>query len=157
MVDVDEGHRQRALVAIGSLDFREQADEQRLAIADAGQLVVGGGVRGLGQGHRDRVDRPAEPALDAALARSGGDDRDHLTGGETLGGLDQPAQAEADIEEHDPRGEGHAHGAGQDRGEDRSGALVGPRVDRLWIGDPDDEQGNGCEESQPPEQTHHGS
>ena len=53
VVDVDEGDRQRPLVAGRPLDLGEQLGEQRLAVGDAGQPVDGRRVVRVGEGDGD--------------------------------------------------------------------------------------------------------
>ena len=65
VVDVDEGDRQRALVAAGALDLGEERRQERLAVRDARQAVEGGQVVGLGQRDRDAVDRARRGDLPA--------------------------------------------------------------------------------------------
>ena len=50
VVDVDEGDRQRALVARRALDLGEERAEQGLAVGDAGQAVDRRAVMGVGEG-----------------------------------------------------------------------------------------------------------
>ena len=100
VVDVDEGHRQRPLVAVGPLDLVEQLDEQRPPVGDAGQLVGRRRVGRLGELVGDRVDRPGESIVEAAtLLRCLHRDLE-LACGQLLGGLHQPAVAEHDVERH---------------------------------------------------------
>ncbi len=65
VVDVDEGDRQRPLVAAGTLDLGEERGQEGAAVGHAGQAVERRQVVGLGHRDRDAVDRATEAALEA--------------------------------------------------------------------------------------------
>ena len=132
------------LVAVRPLDLGEERREQRLAVADAGQLVEGRGVRRLGERDRDArrspgARRPSRPPplgsrrrVDVELAvrrcrsaawirrRQPEPRRRAKTRPPSATRRSSPATIAARIDRE---------------------PVVGPRVDRVGHGDPDDERG----------------
>ena len=153
VVDVDEGDRQRPLVAGGALDLGEQRREQRLAVGDAGQPVDRRAVVGLGEGAGDRVDGRREPALEAAAARR---DRGRVVArGDPLGGLDQADDAEAEVRPHDERRSGRPRRPRPRCGHDGPRPLVDPRPEDRRRDEEQDPERDRSRERQDPEQAHH--
>ena len=122
VVDVDEGDRQRPLVAAGTLDLGEQFAQQRLAVGDARQSVHRGLVVGIREGHADRVDRAGESAVHAVAASRDG--HRVVARREPLHRLDQAAQLDLRMHVQDRRGHGHAGDRRGHGGHDQPGLAV---------------------------------
>ena len=89
VVDIDERHAQRPLVARGTLDLGKQGRQHGLTIDDPGHPVDRRPVGRVGQRGGDAVDRDAEARLEPATSLR---DRDGVVAGrDPLGGLDQAA------------------------------------------------------------------
>ena len=94
VVDVDEGDRERSLVAGSALDLGEERGQQGLAVGDAGQPVDRRAVVGVGQRAGDAVDRARRGG---PRGRCRGLEPDRVVaGGDPLGRLDEAAEPEPD-------------------------------------------------------------
>ena len=125
MVDIDEGDRERSVVAGGSFDLGEQLGEERLAVEDAGQAVDRRPVVRVCQGGRDRVDGRGKTGLETAAA--GGDRNGVIPGSDLLGRLDQASKANVDQQVNDRGRQADADRGRGDGGDDRPFALIEPR------------------------------
>ncbi len=153
VVDVDEGDRQRALVASGALDLGEEGAQQGAPIDDAGQAVDRRPVVGLRQGGGDAVDGPPEPPLEAVAPSRHGDRV--VAGGDPLGGLHETPEPDAHQEVQRARRDRHADGRRGHRSDHGTAHGIDPGGRDLRDRDEEDPECDRSRKRQDPKQAHH--
>ena len=154
VVDVDEGDRQRAFVAVGALDLGEERAEQRWRLATPVRRSMVARSWVVGEGDGDVVDRVRETRLEAACpARR----RCRVVArGDPLGGLRPDGRTGyAEVARDHDRGQGHADGRRHDGSEHGPGPSIDPGCDGLRDRDEEESERDRSRERQDPKQAHH--
>ena len=153
VVDVDEGDRQRPLVAAGALHLGEEGAEQRLRLTTPVRrsMVARSWVsaRAAAMPLTARARRPSRPLPRACT-------RDRVVAGrDPLGGLHEAPEPDPHQEVQRARRDRHADGRRSDRGDHGTAHGIDPGGGDLRDRDKEDPESDRSRQRQDPKQAHH--